>query len=174
MYYTERLLLRDFAPNDQEMVFRGLSHPGVVKYYGVSFDSFEATAEQMRFYAEMVVDGTGRWFAICSPDNRVFYGAAGINSIIKEHKKGELGMWLMPEYWGMGYLQEILPLVLKHGFHKLGLHRIEGLVESDNDKCKKAIEKAGLVYEGTMRDCEIKNGRFISLDIYAALNDSNQ
>ena len=56
----------------------------------------------------------------------------------------------------------------------LGLHRIEGLVETDNINCKRAMAKMDFVHEGTMRECEIKNGKWISLDIYARIHqDSN-
>ena len=33
------------------------------------------------------------------------------------------------------------------------------------------MAKLDFEYEGTMKECEIKNGKFISLDIYAKLND---
>jgi ribosomal-protein-alanine N-acetyltransferase len=44
-------------------------------------------------------------------------------------------------------------------------------VESDNQNCKKVMEKLDFEHEGTMKDCEIKNGKFISIDIYAKLNE---
>lgn len=50
---TERLLLRQFADSDLENVFKGLSHPEVIKYYGVSFQTLEATKEQMLFFADL-------------------------------------------------------------------------------------------------------------------------
>ena len=46
---TERLLLRQFADTDLENVFKGLSHPKVIKYYGVNYQTLEATKEQMTF-----------------------------------------------------------------------------------------------------------------------------
>jgi ribosomal-protein-alanine N-acetyltransferase len=42
-------------------------------------------------------------------------------------------------------------------------------VEIQNTNCKKALAKLVFNLEGTMRDCEIKNGAFISLDIYSKL-----
>ena len=36
--YTERLLIREIIDSDHENVFRGLSNPNVIKYYGVSFN----------------------------------------------------------------------------------------------------------------------------------------
>jgi [ribosomal protein S5]-alanine N-acetyltransferase len=68
-------------------------------------------------------------------------------------------------------MTEAMPLICKYGFDKLGIHRIEGFVETENLICKKAMDKLDFKHEGTMRDCEIKNGRFISLDIYAKINN---
>lgn len=166
---TDRLLLRQFQPDDLENVFKGLSHPDIIPYYGVSYDSLEATKAQMTFFADLEENGIGVWWAICSTDNQVFYGAGGLNSLSKEHRKAEIGLWLLPEFWGKGIMQEAMPLICQHGFTELGLHRIEGFVESENQNCKRAMSKLDFVYEGTMRDCEVKNGRFISLDIYARL-----
>ena len=169
---SPRLLLRQFQPDDLENVFKGLSHPDIIPYYGVSYDSLEATKAQMAFFADLEENGTGIWWAICSPNNQAFYGAGGLNSLSKEHRKAEIGLWLMPEYWGKGIMQEAMPLICQHGFNELGLHRIEGFVESENENCKRAMAKLDFVHEGTMRDCEVKNGRFISLDIYAHLKNS--
>jgi ribosomal-protein-alanine N-acetyltransferase len=60
-------------------------------------------------------------------------------------------------------------LICNYGFNELGLHRIEGIVETENQNCKKAMAKLDFNHEGTMVECEVKNGRFISLDIYAKL-----
>lgn len=47
---TDRLLLRQFEPDDIQYVFNGLSNPDVIKYYGINFNSLEATAEQMEWF----------------------------------------------------------------------------------------------------------------------------
>lgn len=164
---TERLLLRQFVDNDLENVFKGLSHPDIIKYYGVSFQTLEATKEQMTFFADLEKNETGIWWAVCSSDNQTFYGAGGLNSLNKEHKKAEIGFWLISNFWGGGIMKEAMPLICNYGFENLGLHRIEGFVESENKNCKNAMAKLDFQYEGTMKECEIKNGRFISLDIYA-------
>jgi len=38
-----RILLRQFTDDDLENVFKGLSHSDVIKYYGISYDTLEAT-----------------------------------------------------------------------------------------------------------------------------------
>lgn len=166
---TNRLLLRQFVESDLENVFKGLSDPDIIKYYGVSYKTLEETKEQMKFFADLEINETGIWWAVCSLDNQIFYGAGGLNNLSKEHKKAEIGFWLLKDFWGQGIMTEVMPLICNYGFEKLGIHRIEGFVESDNLNCKKAMQKLDFNHEGTMKDCEIKNGKFISLDIYAKL-----
>lgn len=167
---TERFLLRQFIESDLKNVFKGLSDPEIIKYYGVNYQTLDATKEQMDFFANIEKEGTGIWWAICSLDNNTFYGAGGLNNLNKEHKKAEIGFWLLKEYWGQGIMTEVMPFICEFGFSNLGLHRIEGLVETDNLNCKNAMKKLDFNLEGTMQDCEIKNGKFISLHIYARLN----
>lgn len=166
---TERLLLRQFKENDLQNVFKGLSNPDIIKYYGISFDSLEATKEQIDWFAQLEKSETGIWWAICSLDNKTFYGAGGLNSLNKEHKKAEIGFWLLTDFWGQGIMTEVMPIICNYGFNNLGLHRIEGFVDSDNINCKKAMSKLNFQYEGTMRGCEMKDNKFISLDIYAII-----
>jgi len=168
---TDRLYLRQFNDADLENVFYGLSHPDVIKYYGVSFGSLEATKEQMLWFSNLEKNATGIWWAICSKGDDTFLGAAGLNDLDQENKKAEIGFWLLPENWGRGIIAEAMPLILNHAFNNLGLHRIEAFVETENENCKKALLKLKFKREGTMKDCEVKNGKKISLQIYAKFKD---
>jgi len=167
MYTTDRLHIRKIIPSDIENVFKGLSHPDVIKYYGVSFKTLEATKEQMEWFADHERNETGQWFAIEDRLTGIFVGAGGYNDREKTNRKAEIGFWLLPEYWGKGYMGEAMPIIFQYGFKNMNLHRIEGFVDSENKKCKKAVAKVGFQYEGTMKDCEFKNGKFISVDIFA-------
>ena len=167
---SNRVLLRQINDTDLEQVFKGLSHPDIIKYYGISFDSLEATKEQMLWFAELEKNETGIWWAVCSKEDGKFLGAGGLNDLSKVHKKAEIGFWLLPENWGKGLMTETMPLILNYAFHTIGLHRIEGFVEPENTNCKKALKKLKFNLEGTMKDCEIKNGEFISIDIYSKIS----
>jgi ribosomal-protein-alanine N-acetyltransferase len=169
-FQTSRIHLMQIRSEDQALIFKGLSHPEVIPYYGVQFESFEATQTQMEWYRALEASDEGIWWAIWSHDQSQFMGAAGLNNVQKSHQKAEIGAWLLPEFWGKGYILEALDLVCVYGFRTLGLHRIEGWVESENQACKRAISKLGFSHEGTLRECEWKNGQWIHLDIYAKLN----
>ncbi len=167
---TNRFLLRRIAATDIENIFKGLSHPDVIRYYGISYTSLAATQAQMDWYNQLESTGTGIWWAIVSPGDNLFFGAAGLSSLHAQHKKAELGLWLLPGYWGQGIMPEVILFICRYAFEQLGLHRIEALVETENTNCKAVMRKLGFTYEGCMRDCEIKDGKFISLEIYALLH----
>jgi ribosomal-protein-alanine N-acetyltransferase len=167
---TGRFTLRQFTDDDLGNVYQGLSHPDVIRYYGVSFDSLEATKEQMEWFKDLEAEEKGIWWAIVSKDRQIFYGAGGLNSLDKANHKAEIGFWLLPEYWGQGIMKEAMPRICDYAFTRLGLHRIEGFVDSQNKNCKNGLAKLDFHYEGTMRDCEHKNGEYISIDIYACIN----
>jgi [ribosomal protein S5]-alanine N-acetyltransferase len=49
------------------------------------------------------------------------------------------------------------------------LHRLEAFIETENEASIRLLEKSGFTLEGTMRDCEIKFGKYISLHIYSLI-----
>jgi [ribosomal protein S5]-alanine N-acetyltransferase len=55
----------------------------------------------------------------------------------------------------------------------MNLHRIAAEVEEDNYGSIAVLKKCGFTYEGTLRECEIKEGRFINLHLYALLKKEN-
>ncbi len=167
---TDRFLLRQFNHNDLKNVYEGLSHPDVIKYYGISFNTLEATEEQIKWFRDLEINETGIWWAICNKENLTFIGAGGFNDLEKENRKAEIGFWLLPENWGKGIMKEVMPVICNYGFKNLRLHRIEGFVESENSNCKNGLKKLDFDFEGTMRDCEVKNGKYISIEIYSAIN----
>jgi [ribosomal protein S5]-alanine N-acetyltransferase len=167
---TERYLLQEIKDDDQAFIFEGLSHPQVIPYYGVSYQTFEATKAQMDYYRDMQVNNTGCWWKVVSKERGEKIGAVGFNNYNKQHNRTELGYWLLPEFWGQGIVTEVLPAVIDFIFHQKRVHRIEALVETGNTASEKVLMRLGFIYEGCMRDCEIKNGTYISLSIFSLLS----
>ena len=166
---TSRLLLRSFRDGDLSFVYQGLSHPRVIRYYGVRYRTEEDTRLQMEWFASLRREGTGIWWLIADHKDQIGYGAIGINSIHPLHQKAELGFWLLPEHWGKGIILEAGQAVIQHAFDTLKLHRLEALVEVENEASKKVLRKLKFNYEGTMHECEWKDGRWIDLDMYGRI-----
>jgi len=166
---TQRLLLQQVQPEDQGFVFEGLSHPDVIRYYGVQYDSFDAAGKQMLWYDQIFQEGSGISWKIVHQQTSEILGDISVYLYKPEHNKAEIGFWLLPRYWNKGYALEALMAVINYWKNEKGLHRLEAFVEEGNMASSTLLEKAGFQYEGTMRDCEIKNGKYISLLIYSII-----
>lgn len=166
---SKRFVLRQFVESDIHNVFKALSNPEVIKYYGVNYLSLEATKEQMEWFANIRKEKTGIWWAICDRETQAFCGGIGFSSLTTQHSKAEIGFWLLPEFWGKGVAQEAAKTAIHYAFEELNLHRIEAFVETENVNCTNLMKKLNFVHEGTMRECEIKNDNFTSLAIYSFL-----
>ena len=68
-------------------------------------------------------------------------------------------------------MQEVMPVVLAHLFEAWKLHRLEAVVEEGNEASSKLLDKLGFMYEGTLREAEIKKGKRISLRMYSLLKE---
>ena len=166
---TENYILKEIEDSDINNIHKGLSNPDITKYYDVHFSTLEETKVQMEWYRDLKKNRTGIWWGIYDETDDEFCGAGGFNSLDNKHKKAEIGLWLLKDYWGKGILNKVMPKLFEKGFTELDLNRIEGYVVSDNTKCKRALEKINFTYEGTKRESEIKNGQKISVDFYSIL-----
>ena len=154
---------------DLPHIYRGLSDPGVIACYGISYDTMEACQAQMRWYAEIAQCRSGAWFLIRCQQTGDPLGAIGYHDADPQHKRAELGYWLYPEYWGQGIMQAALQQFLALVYRTTELHRLLAVVEEPNRPSARLLERAGFRYEGTARECEWKGEQFISLQHYALL-----
>jgi ribosomal-protein-alanine N-acetyltransferase len=163
--------MEPFSAADQNFVFKGLSHPDVIRFYGVSYDSFEAAAAQIEFYNVLEICETGSWWKIIDVSTGKPCGACGCNNFNPHHEKIEIGYWLLPGYQGRGIMQECLETMLTYISGRWKVHRIEAWVEAGNEASRKLLQKCGFSEEGLLRDTEVKNGKRISLYVYAKILD---
>lgn len=171
---TNRFYLKQILASDQAFIFGGLSNPQVIPFYGVKYDSFEATKAQMEFYDLLWKEKTGCWWKIVDKETGLPVGACGMNHYQVAHEKAEIGYWLLPAYWKKGIIQEVIPTMIGHLFENWKLHRLESVIEEGNENSRQSSEKLGFAFEGKLREAEIKNGKRISLLIFSILKTDFQ
>ncbi|HWC52921.1 MAG TPA: GNAT family N-acetyltransferase [Chitinophagaceae bacterium] len=168
---TERFFLQQIFPEDQQFIFEGLSHPDIIRFYGVRYDSLEATKKQMDWYEKNLKENTGCSWKIVDKTSGEKIGVVAYYYFKPEHKKAEIGFWIFPQYWNKGIVTETLKAVIAYCRKEKGIHRLEAFVEEGNEASSRVLEKLGFVCEGKMYECEIKDGRFINLIIFGLLSD---
>lgn len=73
-----------------------------------------------------------------------------------------LGIMLKTEYWGKGYGQESLRLIVQWGFQEQGLQTITLMTLADNERAQRAFKKQG--FKETRRSQE-GNSQFIHMEL---------
>jgi ribosomal-protein-alanine N-acetyltransferase len=167
---SPRLVMRQPTRADADAVFRTFSDPEVLRYYNVDFmisrDEAIAMIESRRRRYEM---GYGiRWGIYLRDDGR-YLGSCGYEVMHKPWQYAEIGYELGREHWGNGYMTEALQTMIRYGFDRLDLHRIEAQVEPANQASKNVLLRIGFKEEGVARERGHWHGRFHDLAQFGLL-----
>ena len=167
---TARLRLRRISMADHPTLFKAMSDPRVIQFYGSSYQTPEETRSLMDWFEFNFDHGLGLWWAICLQDAPTrMIGACGIHDWDQQHHAAELGFWLLPEYWKQGLMRECLQTLLPFCFSDLNLHRLQARIERENIASQQLLEREGFQREGILRDAELKNGAYVAIYLYARL-----
>jgi ribosomal-protein-serine acetyltransferase len=96
-------------------------------------------------------------------------GVIGLKKTDWPNRIGEIGYWIDPMYEGKGIITNSCRAVINHGFEKEGANRIEIKCGAGNNKSSHIPEHLEFTYEGTERDGELVNGKFIDIKVYSLL-----
>lgn len=94
-------------------------------------------------------------------------GGVGLHHIEEDGARAEAGYWLGREHRGRGYATEAVQLLVRTGFSRLGLHRIEARVFPGNAASQRVLRRCGFRFEGRLRDEAFKNGRWRATLLFA-------
>jgi RimJ/RimL family protein N-acetyltransferase len=86
-----------------------------------------------------------------------------------ESRGWALGISLAPEGRGQRFGPEALRLVVDHLFATTGVNRIEGETDIENVAAQRAMEQAGFVREGVLRQAQWRRGAYHDLVVYSRL-----
>jgi ribosomal-protein-alanine N-acetyltransferase len=96
-------------------------------------------------------------------------GGVGLHDLKEGDPCAEVGYWIGREHRGQGYATEAVSLLVRTGFTRLGLHRIEALVFPANVASRGVMRGCGFRYEGRLRDEARKDGRWRSTLLFARI-----
>lgn len=160
---TDRLRLRPFTPQDVDAVYAACQDPDIQRWTSVPSPYGRADAEL--FVTRIAPEGwrlDGDYaFAVEPLEGGPLLAATGL------HARGpgvrEVGYWLAREHRGRGYMTEAVTALTRWAVDSLGVHRLLWRAEVGNGPSRavaeragftiEGVERAGLVNNGTARDC---------------------
>ncbi|GAA0428064.1 GNAT family N-acetyltransferase [Agaribacter marinus] len=171
---TDRLCLRKMETNDAASLFNIWSDPEVTKFMNITSFTDESQAQDMiHFLNKLYEDNKAIRYTIIELATNQIIGSCGFNSLDQENEKAEIGYELAKESWGKGYATEAISKLLTVGFDSFNLNRIEAKIEPDNHNSIKLVEKLRFTLEGTLRQYEKYDERYIDLHLYSKLKSDS-
>lgn len=151
---SERLILNEISFEDLECIHELYIYPEVDEYntLGIPKD-LEATKMIIKYFIDDQTTKPMRSYhwKIVVRDTNEFIGLCGLILSNDLYKLGELYYKLIPPSWGKGYATEASKNIVKFGFDKLKLHKIEADVATENNISIRVLEKLGMTREGLRR-----------------------
>ncbi len=167
---TSRLLLREMNPDIYKKIMSGCSDKEIKEYFGIVTEE-ELETEKARFQQGITMSGKSfLYFHLLEKESGKVLGWCGYHTWFPFHKRAEIGYMLFADaYKGQGYMKEALVEIIRYGFDKINLHRIEALVSPDNIPSVKLIKASSFTYEGLLREHYMKNDTLEDSAIYSLL-----
>ena len=167
---TERLTLRKMLVSDTQDMFEYASRSDVTRYLTWLPHSDRAyTREYLQYLGNRYAAGMFYdWAIVYEPDGKMV-GTCGFTSFNCASDSAEVGYVLNPDYWGRGIAGEALERVLQFGFEELKLHRIEARFMKENERSRRVMERAGMTFEGYLRDAMLVKGSYVTVGICSIL-----
>ncbi|WP_407436847.1 GNAT family N-acetyltransferase [Treponema sp.] len=112
----------------------------------------------------------GVWRAIYADDKLVGNISVEQKSDVY-HKDGEIGYFLLTEYWSKGIMTEAAKQICALAFEKLDIIRITGLYYEPNVGSGRVMEKCEFKFEGKLRNGVVKGDDVYNLCIMGLLKE---
>lgn len=170
---TERLVLRRFEMSDaRDMLKYWISIPEVQENYGEPV--YQTKAEVNEVLNKWISDYDNhdfyRW-AIILKDSKNNIGQIAFYKVNSRHHKVDVEYCIGKDFWGNGYATEALRGVINYTFKNINYNRIQAFHRSKNKSSGRVLEKAGMKYEGTLKQYILHNNIFDDCLIYAILKE---
>jgi ribosomal-protein-alanine N-acetyltransferase len=166
---TERLILREVTLSDAEDVFVFRSDAYVQRFNSKPIENISEAKEQIKQMKTTYerTDGIGWGITLKNRDTVIgmvgFWQWSFSNRVM-------LGYDLAREYWGQGIASEAVKEIIRFGYEKMELNRIEAETIVDNHESVRMLEKLGFVLEGICREYSLEDdGKYHGSAMYALL-----
>lgn len=165
-FSSERLYFREFEPSDYDRYASIFSNDLVMRY--AYMDKIADESEMKANFNQVVKNSanTGKRdsyeFAVFLASNDKFIGWACIlvNYHFSRVNFGEIGYFLLPDYWGEGYATEIARTLADICFTRLHMHKVAASCNVNNPRSENVMKKIGMLKEGELRKERYKDGRW--------------
>ncbi len=172
---TSRLFLRNIVPEDAEALYTIRSDEESMKYFGQEF--YKSLVEAITVITLMeeryIRKEALRWVITLKGDDRLI-GTCSLFHFDEGFHRAETGYELNRAFWGKGIMTEAMTAILTFGYNELELHRVEAVIDIENERSKNLLLRLGFTYEGNLRQRFLFQDQFLDEYYFGLLKDEWQ
>jgi RimJ/RimL family protein N-acetyltransferase len=171
----EQVYLRPAERDDVPLFVAWFSDADVLRHLDMRAP-MSIAMEEAWFERMLAAQGkTDYHFVICLLTDSRPIGTVGLHGMDERGGHAEFGIAIgEKDEWGKGYGTDALNAICDFGFGELRLERIGLQVYAENERGRRAYEKAGFVHEGTLRRAHFARGQHQDVDVMSQLRDEWQ
>jgi ribosomal-protein-serine acetyltransferase len=168
---TESIELRQFEPRQAETVFAVVDRNREYLRQWLPWVDQTHSANEIR---EFILRVMAQFHSNLGPNagiwiNGEFAGTIGCHHIDWANRSVSLGYWLDSARQGQGIITQCCASMLDYLFLEVGLHRVVIQCGTGNAKSCAIPQRMGFTREGTLRDTEWVNDRWVDLVVWSML-----
>jgi ribosomal-protein-alanine N-acetyltransferase len=167
---TERLILRELSLDDVDDIFGYASIPEVSTFLlWYPHKSKQDSIDFINFAKDMFAKDISIIWGIELKEEKKLIGIFDLRTMQLINDCAEIGYVISNIYWNRGFISESIQEVIKFCFNELKLNRVEAHCDEENIGSARVMEKAGMKYEGTMREKLYVKDKYRSMKLYSIL-----
>lgn len=168
----EDLILRKISKDDIDFVFNSLNNKNLILYLSLGqLKTLEQSKRLIKGYLKYWDKFLQFNYIIeLKKKKKEKIGSISLWNISWQHLRAQIGIWLVPSYWGKGFAQKSLNLIKNVAFIHLKLNRIEAYISIHNVRSLSLFEKSGFIKEGILKEYLKFQGKYHDAVIMACLN----
>jgi RimJ/RimL family protein N-acetyltransferase len=164
----EKCYLSPSTPDDAEKFVKWLNDAEVLQTLGIVDNLWSLETE--RTYLNGIAQSRDPNFAIIDRQSDKLIGSCGLFRINAIDRTAECGILIGDRsFWGRGYGEEAMRLMLDYAFNILNLHNVMLNVYAYNERAIKCYEKTGFKRIGTRRQAHVYCGKIYDVHYYEIL-----
>jgi [ribosomal protein S5]-alanine N-acetyltransferase len=144
---TERLILREFVPEDVDALSLVVSDRETMRFYPAPLDRAEVDAWIVRNLRRYEKDGHALWAAILKSSNELIGDCGLVRQTVEGIDEVEIAYHIRRDLWGKGLATEAARACRDYGFARLPVERLISLIRPENLSSRRVAEKNGLIPE---------------------------
>jgi ribosomal-protein-alanine N-acetyltransferase len=141
---TERLLLREFVPDDVDALAAVISDPETMRFYPEPRDRAGVESWIERNRRRYRDDGHGLWAMVLKSSGEVVGDCGLARQTVDDVDEIEIGYHVRRDLWGRGLAPEAAAACRDYGFERLGAKQLISLIRPENLPSRRVAEKVGL------------------------------